>query len=73
MVILPHLRARVLQELHDTHPGTSKMKSLARQFVWWPRMDEDIEAAVQTCRLCQQDCNVPPKAPLYPWDWPRTP
>ena len=42
MVILPHLRARILQELHDNHPGTSRMKNLARKFVSWLRMDEDI-------------------------------
>ena len=28
---------------------------------------------MQICKLCQQDRNAPPKAPLHPWDWPRTP
>ena len=29
-------RAIVLNELHEGHPGTSRMKSLARTIVWWP-------------------------------------
>jgi len=31
----------VMEQLHDGHPGTSRMKSLARNFVWWPQMDDD--------------------------------
>ena len=26
----------ILDQLHDTHPGISRMKSLARSYVWWP-------------------------------------
>ena len=32
-------RQAILDELHETHPGTSKMKELARSYVWWPKMD----------------------------------
>ncbi len=40
VVIPPPGRERILEELHEGHPGISKMKSLARCFVWWPRMDK---------------------------------
>ena len=40
MVIPPQGRELVLQELHETHP---KMKSLTRNYIWWPKMDSAIE------------------------------
>ena len=33
---VPPLRhEQVMKELHDTHPGITSMKALARSFVWW--------------------------------------
>ena len=37
-----------------THPGMSRMKILARSFVRWPGIDQDIEDTVKTCILCQR-------------------
>ena len=36
VVIPPPGRQLVLDELHDTHTGITKMKSIVRSFVWWP-------------------------------------
>ena len=63
----------VLQELHEGHPGISKMKALARMYVWWPGMDTDIEKSVRRCGECQQVQSSPPPAPLNPWRWPSRP
>ncbi len=51
---------------HEGHPGMTKMKSLARMYVWWPRIDDEIENSVRLCRSCQ---STPAPAPLNPWQW----
>ena len=66
-------REAVLQELHEGHPGMTKMKALARMYVWWPGMEKDIETTVRTCAECQSVCASPPVAPLHPWRWPTRP
>ena len=49
VVVPPQGRRQVVDELHETHPGICKMKSLARSYVWWPNMDNDLENKVRTC------------------------
>ena len=66
-------REAVLEELHEGHPGMTKMKALARMYVWWPGMEKDIETTVRTCAECQSVCASPPVAPLHPWRWPTRP
>ncbi len=63
----------IIQELHEGHPGMSKMKALARMYVWWPGIDADIERSVRRCRSCQEVRSSPPLAPLNPWKWPSRP
>jgi len=63
----------VLGELHPGHPGISRMKTLARMFVWWPGMDEDIVKTVQSCHICKQYRPAPPPTALQPWKWPSNP
>ena len=35
VIIPPTLRAEILSEVHEGHPGISRMKSLACMFVCW--------------------------------------
>ena len=67
------LQARILEELHDSHLGIVKMKALARSYVWWPGMNQQIEELAKTCSGCQQNQNMPSKVPLHPWEWATTP
>ena len=48
-------------ELHETHPGICRMKASARSYVWWTKMDADLEQKVRQC------------SPLHPWEWPHKP
>ena len=73
IIIPPAGQSCVLDELHDTHPGASRIKSLARSYVWWPKIDSDLERKVKSCPDCQLHQNQPAKAPLHPWEWPDRP
>ena len=66
-------RSLVLQELHQSHPGVSRMKALARMFVWWPGLDKEIETTVKHCYTCEENHRKPRQAPLHPWEWPSRP
>ena len=39
VVVPPQARNTVLEEAHSTHIGIARMKSLTRQFFWWPKID----------------------------------
>ena len=70
-VIIPlSLRNRVLQELHEEHPGIVAMKAITQSYIWWLNLNAEIELTVRTCEVCQAVRNAPPSAPLYPWRWP---
>ena len=73
VVIPSDHREAVLTELHDSHPGMSRMKGLARMYVWWPGITTDIEITVRQCPECQSHQATPPQAPLQPWSWPSRP
>lgn len=71
-VVIPEEgRDKILEILHDGHPGITKMKLLARSVVWWPEIDLDIENKVKACEMCALYQKYPPIAPLHPWEWPK--
>ena len=63
----------MLNILDDTHLGIVKMKSLARSYVWWPKMDTNLEEKVKSCATYQSHQETPPCSPLHPWEWPGRP
>ena len=69
----PQLQSRVIDELHEGHPGIGRMKSFARSYVWWPGMDRDLEEKVKRCQVYQLVQKLPPKAPIQPWEWLEKP
>ncbi|CAB3989970.1 Transposon Tf2-9 poly, partial [Paramuricea clavata] len=73
VVVPPSLRSEMLTELHDTHLGMTRMKGLARSYVWWPKIDSDIEQTVSTCPVCQKMRSEPAKAPVHLWTFPSQP
>lgn len=71
-VVVPYnLQEKILKSLHETHAGIVRMKSLARQFVWWPDMNKRIKDMVKSCPSCCINRSDPPSAPLHPWQFPE--
>ena len=66
VVVPPPGRNKIANELHEGHPGITRMKALGRSFVWWPRIDKDLEELVKNCNNCQSTRHLPPVAPLQP-------
>lgn len=73
VIIPPAGRSIILDQLHEAHPGITRMKQLARSFVWWPGLDQDITKQVEQCTSCETNRNIPAKAPVHPWEWPSRP
>lgn len=66
-------REAVLHELHYGHVGIVKMKALARSFVYWPKIDSDIESLSRNCSECQHVHREPTKAQTHFWEYPSKP
>ena len=59
VVIPPQGQSRMIENLHEMHPGICRMKSLARSYMWWPKIDQAIENKVQKCQPCQVNRKSP--------------
>ncbi|XP_046739624.1 uncharacterized protein K02A2.6-like [Diprion similis] len=67
-VVIPKiLRQKVLEVLHKGHPGILRMKELARQYVYWPQLTDEVEQYVRACNPCALAQKLPVKEPLQPW------
>ena len=60
VIITPNLKDKILQQLHECHPGISRMKSLTRSSLWWPGMDAEFENCVNISKI-------------HPWEWTYKP
>ncbi|KAL5267338.1 hypothetical protein ACHWQZ_G004399 [Mnemiopsis leidyi] len=67
IVVPQKLRQDVLELLHTAHQGVVAVKALARSYVWWPRINEEIEEATKACKACQDSRNLPAKSKPHPW------
>merc|ERR1711911_463789 len=54
-IIIPSSRRLdILQRLHAAHQGIDRTKRRARQLVYWPGINNDVETTVTACAECQK-------------------
>lgn len=51
-IIPEELRPMILAILHKGHPGIRRTKQLAREYMYWPKMSENIERLIHQCDPC---------------------
>ena len=54
LVIPKSLREEMVNRVHMGHMGMEKCKRHARDVLFWPRMNDQIERAVAKCQVCQE-------------------
>ena len=73
LVIPSKLQQMLLKELHIGHQGIVRTKALARSYVWWPNIDQQIERLISKCNSCIKHKFNPPTSVLSPWKLPSGP
>ena len=75
IVVPPSMRKEMLNKIHETHQGMNKCKQKARESLFWPGMNNQIENIVSDCRLCntyqnqqQSETLKPTSTPKLPWN-----
>ena len=59
MIIPKLLREIMLKDNHGEHLGIVRSKQLARIYLWWPKLDNDLENMVKVCQKCQEHYKNP--------------
>lgn len=57
-------RQDVLKNLHKSHMGMVKTKQLARDTLYWPSMNSQIDDMISKCSTCLSRQNQPPREPM---------
>ena len=73
-VIIPVvLRKEMLKIVHQPHLGVEASKRRAREALFWPEMDKEIEQLVKSCSICNQNKPQQIFQPLKPHPTPSRP
>ena len=71
VVIPAELRKQILETLHAAHVGSVRMKKTAREYCWWPNINNDIARLAASCKICVS--HAPNPTPEYePWPEPKS-
>lgn len=63
----------MLNLVHESHLGIIKCKQCAREVLYWPAMNSNIEETVKNCTKCADFQRKQPSEPLIPTETPGLP
>ena len=77
-IVIPNKkRETILKQIHDSHLGLTKCKLHAKQSVYWPGLNDQLEQLVHNCPLCLKYSRYKKKhdthsalgqeVPIFPW------
>ncbi|XP_061876955.1 uncharacterized protein K02A2.6-like [Entelurus aequoreus] len=73
-IVIPQaLRMDILHRIHEGHLGIEKCKRRARESVFWPGLNKDIETLINKCETCQKHRNKQSKEPMVVAEVPTAP
>ena len=61
------MRKEILHKMHIGHLEREKCKYRARQVVFWPNMNQDIDNVIGSCEVCLKYQLKQSKEPLKPY------
>nr|XP_034322405.1 uncharacterized protein K02A2.6-like [Crassostrea gigas] len=73
IVVPTVLQPEILKRLHTGHMGTEKTKRTARNIVYWPNINRDVDEMISQCNTCMDFRNQNPKEPLVSTPIPEGP
>ena len=73
IVIPASLQQRAINIAHETHLEIEKTKSLIREKIWFPHVDNRIRDTMENCITCQAAGCINPPEPLPMTEKPELP
>lgn len=73
LIVPSSMRSYMLKLIHEGHLGMDKCKSMAREILYWPGMNADIENVVAKCSVCNSYRRKQQPEPLLPHTPPGRP
>lgn len=73
LIVPKQLRQEMLNKIHESHLGMVKCKARARDILYWPGMNTEIEEMVSQCSVCNKHQNSNQKEPLISHPLPGRP
>ena len=73
LVIPTSAKQNIMERIHDSHVGVQGCLRRAREVVYWPRMNKEIEEYIMKCSTCREHESQQAKEPLISHEVPDLP